>query len=417
LCSDLIRINTSNPTHPERPAADYVGEALREVGLDARRFEPAPGRTSLVARLPGRDPSLPPLLVHAHLDVVPAAAEEWAEDPFGGVIKDGYVWGRGAVDMKDMVAAILASVRRLRRTGRQPLRDIVLAFFADEEAGGNLGAGHIVTQHPEVFAGCRVAIGEVGGFSFRTGPGPTCYLVSSAEKGAFWARLTSSGQAGHGSMINDRNAVASLCRAITRIADHLFEEDITPTMAEFLTAAAGALGRNVEPVETLLDALGPLSRMVRAGLRDTVNPTSLSGGYKVNVVPSRAEATVDGRFIPEHGERFVETIKQLAGPTVDVETMYFGAALEFPWSVPIVDAIGEALRTEDPSAVVIPYLGTAFTDAKWLSKLGIACYGFCPLRLPDDLDFTALFHGVDERVPIDALHFSVAVLTHLLEHF
>jgi len=417
LCSDLIRINTSNPTHPERPAADYVTEALADVGLDSRRFEASKGRTSVVAKLPGRDSSLPPLLVHAHLDVVPAAEEEWAEDPFGGAIKDGYVWGRGAVDMKDMVATMLATVRAMRRAGLQPRRDIILAFFADEEAGGRFGAGHVVTEHPEVFAGCREAIGEVGGFSYRAGPGRTCYLVSSAEKGAFWARLSSSGQAGHGSMINDRNAVSWLCRAVARIADHRFDEDVTPTMGAFLASVAGALGRDVEPVDTLLEQLGPLSRMVQAGMRDTANPTSLSGGYKVNVVPSHAEASVDGRFLPGHDEGFIKAIRELAGPKVDVETVYLGAALEFPWDAPVITAIGDALRLEDPSAIVVPFLGTAFTDAKWLAKLGIRCYGFCPLQLPDDLDFTALFHGVDERVPISALEFSVAVLNNLLRDY
>lgn len=417
LCSDLLRINTSNPTHHERYAAEYVVAVLEEVGIPSQCFEGAPNRTSVVARLSGRDPSLPPLLLHAHLDVVPAVADEWSVDPFGGVVKDGYVWGRGAVDMKGMVAVMLAVARAYKKSGRQPHRDVILAFFADEEAGGELGAGHVIATRPDLFAGCQDAIGEVGGFSHTFSPHQRGYFVSCAEKGVLWARLLAVGRASHGSMLNEDNAVVALCEAVNRIAGHRFADEQSSVVRMFFEKVGDLLGMSGEPVESVLEKLGPIARMVGASMRDTVNPTTLSGGDKVNVVPSSASATLDGRFLPGHETDFVETLRQLAGDKVRLDTIYTGPSVSSPWGVPIVEAMEVALRREDPSASILPYMGTAFTDAKWISKLGIRCYGFFPLLLPDDLDFTALFHGVDERVPTSSLEFSMAVIGNLLDEF
>jgi acetylornithine deacetylase/succinyl-diaminopimelate desuccinylase-like protein len=417
LCSDLLKINTSNPTHGERAAAEYVAAALSEVGISCEWFEPEPQRTSIVARLPGSDRTLPPLLVHAHLDVVPAVAEDWSVDPFGGLVEDGYVWGRGAVDMKGMVAAMVAVARSYRADGLLPHRDIVMAFFADEEAGGRFGAEHVVGTRPDLFAGCEDAIGEVGGFSHRLSPDRRCYLVSTAEKGALWARLDASGRAGHGSMLNDDNAVSAVCQAVSRIAEHDFPREVSPTVRLFLDRVAELLGVPGGDIDDLMDRLGPLAKMIRASTQDTCNPTSISGGYKANVVPSRAAATVDGRFLPGHEDAFARELHRLAGDRVSVETIFQGPAVESPWDVPLVEHMQRALQREDPEAVIVPYMSTAFTDAKWISRLGIRCYGFSPLLLPDDLDFTALFHGVDERVPVSALHFSVAVLRNLFDEY
>ena len=417
FCSDLIRINTSNPTHPESEAAAYVESALLEAGIACERFEPAPGRVSLVARIAGREGSLAPLLIHTHLDTVPADPDDWTVDPFAGLIQDGYVWGRGAVDMKGMVGAVIAVARELARSGRPPRRDLVLAFFADEEAGGESGAGYVTHTRPDLFARCEDAIGEVGGFSYRVSAEQRCYLVSTAEKGVLWARLHATGRPGHGSMINDDNAVSAVCDGVSRIAGHDFAEIATPTVQMFLDGVAGLLGLSGEPRDALLDKLGPLSRMIRASLRDTLNPTTITGGYKVNVIPGRASATVDGRFLPGHEQALREALHELAGDRLTVEELFAGAAVESPWEVPLVDAISRALRREDNTAMVLPYMGTAFTDAKWLSTLGIRCYGFCPLLLPDDLDFTALFHGPDERVPVAALEFCASVLHHLFDDY
>lgn len=416
LCSDLISINTSNPTHPEAEAAAYVAAALAECGVGCEWIEPAPGRVSLVARLQGQDPSLAPLLLHAHLDTVPAVSADWSQDPFAGTVADGYVWGRGAIDMKGMVAAMIAVASAFEHNRRRPRRDVILAFFADEEAGGRLGSAHVVATRPDLFAGCEVAIGEVGGFSRSIGS-RRAYLVATAEKGVLWARLSAIGTPGHASMLNDDNSIAVLSEALTRISRHEFAEDVTAATGLWLECMAAMLDLDEEDREAILDTLGPEARMLGAGLRDTLSPTTVDAGYKVNVVPREAVATVDGRFLPGHAESLAKTLTELAGDRVVVEPIFQGDALESPWNDPLVVAIQASLSSKDPDAVAVPYMSTAFTDAKWLSQLGIRCYGFCPMRLPDDLDFTALFHGTDERVPVASLQFCVEVLTHLLETF
>jgi acetylornithine deacetylase/succinyl-diaminopimelate desuccinylase-like protein len=417
LCSELISINTSNPTHPEAPAAEYVAEFLASIGIEATGYEPAPGRRSLIARVPGGGSDLPPLLVHAHLDTVPAVPGEWSVDPFAGVVQDGYVWGRGAVDMKSMIAAVLAVLKALHDSGRRPNRDLVLAFFADEEAGGNLGAGWLVANHPELFDGCREAIGEIGGFSYTPSGDQRLYLVSAAEKGVYWARFRATGKPGHGSMIHDFNSVSAVCGAVARVADNMFAAGSAASVERFLSEAARVLGRPGASPEQVLDELGPIGRLVRATTRDTANPTTVQAGYKTNVVPSTAEATIDVRFLPGHEDLVRKEIARLAGDDVSIETEFAGPAVEAPWDVPLLAAMQDALLPSDPSAVVVPYMTPAFTDAKWLHRLGIHCYGFCPLQLPPDLDFSSLFHGIDERVPVTALNFAADVLDRFLTSY
>jgi acetylornithine deacetylase/succinyl-diaminopimelate desuccinylase-like protein len=332
-------------------------------------------------------------------------------------LHDGYVWGRGAVDMKGMVAMTLSALSRLAQGGRAPRRDLVVAFFADEEAGGELGAGHVTRTRPELFADCRDAIGEVGGFSHTLNDRARAYFVSTAEKGVWWARLVAHGRAGHGSMINPDNPVALLADAVSRIAGHTSDVEMTQTTTAMFDQLRLLLGAGDVTDEHLLQRLGPLNRMVRAGLHNTVNPTQLQAGYKTNVVPGIATGTIDARFLPRNEERFRAELERLAGDRIRVEHIYGGPALEARIESSLLDAIGAALRTEDDTAAVLPYMSTAFTDAKWLSPLGINCYGFAPMLLPDNLDFTALFHGVDERVPVDALEFGVRVLEELLTTF
>ncbi|MCV7347587.1 M20/M25/M40 family metallo-hydrolase [Mycolicibacterium rhodesiae] len=418
LTQQLVRINTSNPGGPEKPAAELVADVLAGIGIGCEWFEPEPGRVSIVGRLTGRDPSLPALLLHAHLDVVPAVDSDWTRDPFGGDLHDGYVWGRGTVDMKGPVAITLAALQRLWRQGQQPRRDVVLAFFADEEAGGALGAGYVTQSSPQLFADCAEAIGEVGGFSRTLTSRSRGYFVSTAEKGVWWARLRASGTAGHGSMINSRNAISTLAQALVRLADQ-------SEPAVIKTAATDALIERLREVlaepdvddDELLASLGHFDRMIRAGRHNTVNPTQISGGYKTNVVPAEASATIDARFLPGHAGSFQRQLTDVVGPAVAVETLYHGPAVEAVVDTPLLGAIAEALCSSDPMATVLPYMSTAFTDAKWLHRLGIQCYGFTPMRLPDDLDFTALFHGADERVPVNSLRFGVDVLSRLLARY
>jgi acetylornithine deacetylase/succinyl-diaminopimelate desuccinylase-like protein len=422
ICQDLLRIDTSNFGNDagpgERKAAEHVAELLAEVGLEPELFESAPGRASVVTRLEGTDPSRPALVLHGHLDVVPAAAQDWSVDPFAGEEIDGLLWGRGAVDMKDMDAMILAVVRQMVREGRKPARDVVVAMFADEEAGGKYGAGWAVQNRPDLFEGATEAISEVGGFSVEVG-GRRAYLLQTAEKGLAWLRLVAEGRAGHGSQVNADNAVTHLAAAVARIGQHAWPYTLTPTVDRLLRGVADLTGLPFDPedptsVEALVAALGPAAKFVGATVRHTSNPTQLGAGYKANVIPGRAEATVDVRLLPGHEEAGMARLRELAGPDVRVEPIHQDVALEVPFDGDLVDAMVAALHAEDPGASVLPYTLSGGTDNKSLSRLGITGYGFAPLRLPNDLDFAGMFHGVDERVPTDALRFGTRVLDRLL---
>lgn len=422
ICRDLLRIDTSNygdDSGPgERAAAEYVMASLHEVGLDPEYFESAPGRANVVVRLPGVDPTRPALVLHGHLDVVPAQAEDWQVDPFGGEEIDGLLWGRGAVDMKDMDAMMLAVVRQLAREGRKPARDVVLAFFADEEAGGAFGAGWSVDNRPELFAGATEAISEVGGFSTQIN-GQRAYLLQTAEKGLGWLRLVADGQAGHGSRVHPDNAVVHLAAAVARIGQYQWPYVLTPTVEALLRGVSDLTGLtfNAEDpttVDALIAAMGPAATFVSATVQNTANPSQLSAGYKANVIPGHAEATVDMRFLPGHRDAAMATLRELAGEHVRIEPLTEHVALEVPFSGHLVDAMTAALLAEDPGAVVLPYSLSAGTDNKSLSKLGILGYGFAPLLLPETLDFPGMFHGVDERVPTQSLKFGTRVLDRLL---
>jgi acetylornithine deacetylase/succinyl-diaminopimelate desuccinylase-like protein len=416
LLSTLIRFDTSNPGGPERAAAEWVAERLDEVGVSARIYEAAPGRASLVARIEGEDRSLPPLLVQGHLDVVPADPSQWRHHPFGGEIVDGWVWGRGAVDMKDMVAMMLALVRSWARARVRPSRDLVVAFLADEEAGGRAGSHFVVDRHADLVADCRQAIGEVGGFSVAIAEDRRVYLIQTAEKGLGWLRATASGMGGHGSMVHDDNAVAMLARAIARVGTGRSSVTVTPPMAILAERVGAALGIDVDPdqPDTWLPRLGLAARMIGAALQTTVNPTGLTAGCVVNTVPTEAEATLDVRWLPGEGAAVEAELRERLGPQIELEWLVRAPSVEAPVSSPLVEAMESALVAEDRTGVPAPYLMSAGTDAKAFDRLGIECYGFVPLRLPPALDFTALFHGVDERVPVDAVQFGVRVLDRML---
>jgi len=416
LLSDLIRINTSNPTHPERPAAEWAAERLAEVDIDARIFESEPGRASVVARVPGSDPTRSPLLIHGHLDVVPADAAEWTVHPFSGEVRDGYVWGRGAIDMKDMNAMTLAVLRNWARRDHRPPRDIVLAFVADEESGGVYGAHWLVDNHPELFVDCSEAISEVGGYSYSIGNDLRLYPIETAEKGINWLRLRATGTPSHGSMLHDDNAVTRLAAAVSRIGAHEFPVVVTDTVRRFLEELAALTGLPIDPdnPEPSLRTLGSAARVIGSTIRNTANPTMLSAGYKANVIPGTAEATIDARFLPGHEAEMLETLDELIGEGIDRETLIRDIAVETSFDGAVVDSMTEALRSEDPGARPVPYLMSGGTDAKSFSTLGIRCFGFVPVRLPPDLDFITIWHGIDERVPIDGLRFGVRVLDRFL---
>jgi acetylornithine deacetylase/succinyl-diaminopimelate desuccinylase-like protein len=421
LAGDLIRIDTTNAGNfggpgTERPAAEYVAGKLTEAGYAVTYLESgARGRGNVIARLPGADPGRGALLVHGHLDVVPADPADWSVHPFSGEVRDGYLWGRGAVDMKGTLAMSLAVARRFKREGTVPPRDLIFAFLADEEAGGFAGARWLVDHRPELFEGATEAISEVGGFSVTLAPDVRAYLVETAEKGVMWLRLKVRGTAGHGSMLHTDNAVAKLAAAITRLDRHRFPLVLTEPVRDFLTGVAELTGVpfDADDPETAVARLGHLSRMIGATLRDTANVTVFEAGQKANVVPAVARATVDGRMLPGREAAFEAELAEVLGPGVErewdtlppVRTTFDGA---------LVDAMAAAVGAEDPGARLLPYMLPAATDAKSFYRLGIRHFGFAPLKLPPELDFTALFHGVDERVPVDALEFGTRVLERFL---
>lgn len=417
LCRDLIRIDTSNfgdSSGPgERAAAEYVAASLAEVGIDSVILESESGRASVLARWGNQDSSRPGLVIHGHLDVVPAQAADWSVDPFAAEIVDDYVVGRGAVDMKDFDAILLAVVRERQRAGRIPDRPITLVFTADEEAGGQLGAHWLVEHHREWFDGCTEAIGEVGGFSTEVN-GQRLYLLESGEKGIAWLRLTAAGTAGHGSMRNTDNAITNLAQALVRIGEHEWPVEPGPSMTQLLAKVRELTGTDGTPDE-LFAHFGPAVRMIGSGLRNSTNATMVQAGYKHNVVPGEAVAYVDGRPLPGQHENFVSRVQQIVGDRVRVEPYHEDIPLEYAFEGDLVDAMTVSLLKHDPEAQVAPFLMSGGTDAKAWHKLGITSYGFTPLRLPADLDFTALFHGVDERVPIDALQFGTRVLDEFLD--
>jgi acetylornithine deacetylase/succinyl-diaminopimelate desuccinylase-like protein len=421
ICQDLIRIpsvNFGEGKGDEKAVAEYVVASLAEVGISATIYESAPNRCNVIANIEGSDTSRPGLVVHGHIDVVPANAADWSVDPFAAEIRDGMIWGRGAVDMKNVDAMILAIVRKWARTGYKPPRNIVLAFFADEEAGMTFGSRWMAAQHPEVFAGCTEAISEVGGFSVTVGEGKRLYFVEAAQKGIHWMRLTAAGRAGHGSMMNDENALTALSDAVAKIGKFSWPQRYTETVKILFKKIAQATGKPYDEsdLRPLLKEIGPTDRMIGATLQNTANPTMLEAGYKANVIPGSASAVIDGRFLPGYEDELNETIRSIIGPDITIETVSRDIALEVNFEGDLVDAMCNAITKHDPEGIPVPYLMSGGTDNKALSELGIVGYGFSPLRLPADLDFMALFHGVDERVPISGLEFGVNVLADFLEN-
>lgn len=422
VARDLIRIDTTNygegRSKGETAAAEYVASYLRDLGLEPQLFDSQPGRTSVVARVAGKDSSAGALVVHGHLDVVPADAANWSVDPFGGEIRDGMLWGRGAVDMKNMDAMILTAVADLLRAGERPARDLILAFFADEENGGVYGSHYLVENHPELFDGATEAISEVGGYSISI-DGKRAYLVQTGEKALLWVKLIARGPAAHGSRVVRDNAVTRLAEAVAIIGRQDWPIRLTATTTALLGEVARILG--VEPQalgpDELALATGTASGFIQASLRTTTNPTVLTAGYKHNVIPDTAEALVDIRSLPGEEDAVLAAVQKLIGPDIEIEVLHRDVGLENDFSGPLIDAICSTLADHDPGADVLPYLLPAGTDNKALSLLGITGYGFAPLRLPDDLDFPAMFHGVDERVPLDALVFGRQVLTDLLRSY
>jgi len=421
ICQTLIRIpsvNFGEGKGDEAAVAAKVVDLLKEVGISSRIYESAPGRCNVIAHIKGQDEGRSGLVVHGHLDVVPANAEDWSVEPFSAQIKEGMIWGRGAIDMKNMDAMIIAIFRMWARKGIKPPRNIVLAFFADEEAGSLFGSRWMVANHPEVFAGCTEAISEVGGFSVTVAGGKRLYFIEAAQKGIHWMKLSASGRAGHGSMMNPENALTRISEAVSKIGNYEWPQRYTKTVKILFKKIAEVTGKKYDErdLRPLLDEIGPMARMIGATLQNTANPTMLDAGYKANVIPQSANAVIDGRFLPGLESELNETIRQIIGPDISIETITHDIALETDFDGDLVEAMNQSILRFDSEGIPVPYLMSGGTDNKALSELGIIGYGFSPLQLPPDLDFMALFHGVDERVPIEGIKFGVNVLEDFLRN-
>ena len=421
ICSDLIKIDTTNfgnnESVGENIAAEYVSEFLNALKIENKIVGPDNKRCSVLARIQGTNNELSDLVLHGHLDVVPVEKEKWTKDAFAAVIEKDLLWGRGAVDMKNGNAMILGSIAQLIKEGWRPKRNITIAMFADEEAGGKYGSHYVVNNHGEYFDNASEAVGEVGGFSHTLSNGVRLYLIETAQKGIAWMKLTAKGTAGHGSMINSDNAISKISRAINSLTNYKFPITLRDAVLHLLQETALATNQQFDPKdpEKIILQLGTLAKLVSATTKNTVNPTMLNAGYKVNVIPGEASAYVDGRFLPGNQESFLNEIKTIVGEEIDVQAETFDVALEAPFENDLVKKMITSLEKEDPLARVVPYMLSGGTDAKAMSKFGIKAYGFTPLMLPNDLDFTSLFHGHDERIPIDSLKFGARTMYRFLK--
>lgn len=423
ICSQLIAIDTSNygraGSNGERAAADYIMALLERAGYEPQLIESADTRANVVLRVPGQDRSLPGLLVHGHIDVVPAEAEQWSVPPFSGLIADGYVWGRGATDMKDMVAMTLAALLRWRDEGVGPRRDVVFAFVADEEEDGAFGAAWLVENHPELFAGVEAAISESGGIPVEAvatdGTIRRFYPVGVAERGTMHLEVTAHGTAGHGSSRNFDNPVVHLVRALARVSEHQWPVQLTPPVKAFLDATTAALGftadfSSYDATEATLAQLGELRTYVESSLRCSSNLTVLRAGYKVNVVPGIAEAEVDVRTLPGTEAEALALIDELLGDKVTRAFISDNPSVSAPIDSVWFAAIASCIQHNDPDGIVVPFCLGGGTDAKSFAKLGIAGYGFSPWGQDPEGRVGSGMHGVDERVPIAAIESGQHVL-------
>lgn len=422
IARDLIRFDTSNygegRSNGESEAAEYLGSELAALGLTPQYFEAADGRTTVLARVEGADPTKPALVVHGHTDVVPADPANWSVDPFAGEIRDGMLWGRGAVDMKNMDAMIITALQDILGAGKRPARDLIVTFFADEENGGVFGSQYLVDRHPEVFAGATEAISEVGGYSVHVN-GTRGYLLQTGEKALVWIKLVARGTAAHGSRVISNNAITKLAEAVVALGREEWPVRLTNTTSQLVEELARLMGVDAHRIapEELVLATGTAAGFIQASLRTTTNPTLLAAGYKHNVIPDVAEALIDIRTLPGEEDEVLAAVRELVGDDIEVIVMHRDIGLENAFDGPLVDAMVSALQGRDPGAPVLPYLLSGGTDNKALAQLGITGYGFAPLQLPQELDFPAMFHGVDERVPLDALVFGRQVLGDLLLNY
>lgn len=430
LFKDLLRIDTTNPPGNEILAARHIAQILEREGIEHQVLEREPTRGNVVARLRGSGKGGGPLLLNGHLDVVPADRERWEHDPFGGVEAGGYIWGRGAIDMKNMVTMSLMTLILLKRLNIPLERDVIFAGVADEEAGSKNGSLFLVEEHPELVR-AEYVLNEVGGHTLHMG-GARFYPIQVSEKGTCWFEITAEGEPGHGSMPHPRNAVVRLARALAALGSARLPQHNTPVVEGFLKKLAE---RIPFPQNRILPLLlspvlsGPLLDLIEkqnleqaislnAMLRNTASPTMLAAGRKVNVIPSSASAHVDGRVLPgQTRENFLAEIQRVVGEGIAITVLQHHEGSVFPADTPLFDRVCRSLERHDPGCIPVPYMIPGFTDAFAYKRLGAICYGFSPVRLPPDLNFTRMYHGHNERIPVDGFTWGLRVLFEVVRDF
>lgn len=425
LLQRLLQFDTTNPPGAERECVEWVDGVLQEAGLETAFVAADPERPSLVARLRGNGAAAP-LMLQAHVDVVPTTGQEWTHPPFAGEVADGFIWGRGALDMKSGAAMFIAAVLRAVATGMQPAGDVVLALLADEEAGGDAGAAHLVRERPDLLEGVRYSLGEFGGFTLDMA-GRRFYPIQVAEKQVCFLKATVRGPGGHGALPMRGGTMARLGKLLRTLDRRRLPVHVTPvarkmieqTAAELPLPASVLLPRLLNPrlTDPVLALLGDRGTVFDPLLHNTVNATIVGGGDKVNVIPSVATVELDGRLLPGFtGDDMLRELRALLGPDVDVEVVRYDPGPPEP-DFALFDLLAGVLRHADPKGTPIPLLLAAFTDARHLARLGIQHYGFTPMQLPTEMRFTELIHAADERVPVEALEFGTSAVYRVLERY
>lgn len=424
LLQRLIRFDTTNPPGNEADAVSFIDSLLTGVGIETRILAKSPQRPNLVARLSGGN--APPLLLYGHVDVVTTENQQWQHPPFRGELVDGFVWGRGALDMKGGVAMMLAAFLRAKAEGLELPGDVVLAIVSDEEAGGDFGSRFLVEEHPDLFDGIRYAIGEFGGFTLHVG-NRRFYPIQIAEKQICWLKATVRGPGGHGSMPVRGGAMAGLSELLKKVDRHRLPVHVTPvarlvfeTMASSLGGLNGFMVRQLlKPILTdcVLDLLGERGRLFDPLLHNTVSPTVLRGSEKINVIPSEISVELDGRLLPGyHPDDLVGELRQIVGSDVDVEVIRYDPGPADP-DMGLFNTLADVLREADPEGVPVPLMMSGITDARLFSRLGIQTYGFLPMPLPEGFNFTQTIHAADERIPAEAVDFGAEAIYTVLQRF
>jgi acetylornithine deacetylase/succinyl-diaminopimelate desuccinylase-like protein len=421
----MIRFNTTNPPGNERSCIEYIGTLLKDAGVEITLVAKTPDRPNLIARLKGEGKA-PPLLLYGHVDVVTTEGQQWTHPPFEGRLVDGYVWGRGALDMKSGVAMMLAAFLKAKSEKAALPGDVIFCAVADEEAGGDFGSRFLVNDHAHLFKDVKYAFGEFGGFNMSMG-GKRLYPIMVAEKQCCWMKVTFHGRGGHGSMPVQHQAMAKLARTLSLLDQKRLPYHLTPAVILMLTSIADALGgvtglavrTLTSPLlaEAIIGFLGERGNIFTPLLHNTISPTILKASEKVNVIPSEVSIGLDGRLLPGFTPKDMENeMHALLGTDYDLEVLEYDPGPSAP-NMGLFDTLSAVIKGIDPQGIAVPYVMSGVTDARFFTKLGIQTYGFTPLQLPDDFSFIGTIHAANERVPITALDFGVQAIFQAINNF